>query len=216
MFGTQHLALFIVSGLLLNLTPGPDSIYIATRAAKQGFKAGSAAALGIGTGTLVHVCAAAFGLSALLAASSMAFTVVKLVGAAYLAWVGISLLRSRAAPAESADADRTLPRLADAPLGKIFWQGFWTNVLNPKVALFFLAFVPQFIDPASAHKAGAFLFLGVVFDINGMLYCHTLAFLAATASQRFQAGQRLAHWLNRSVGALFLFLAARLAFARQT
>ena len=213
MFGTQHLALFIVSGLLLNLTPGPDSIYIATRAAKQGFRAGSAAALGIGTGTLVHVCAAAFGLSALLAASSMAFTVVKLVGAAYLAWVGITLLRSRAP--STPGADRALPRLASAPLGTIFWQGFWTNVLNPKVALFFLAFVPQFIDPASANKAGAFLFLGVVFDLNGMLYCHALAFLAATASQRFQASQRIARWLDRGVGALFLFLAARLAFARQ-
>ncbi|QNM95626.1 LysE family translocator [Chitinimonas koreensis] len=208
MLGTHDLALFIASGLLLNITPGPDSLYIASRAASQGFRAGSAAALGIGAGTLVHVLAAAFGLSALLAASSMAFTAVKLAGAAYLVWIGLSLLRSRAAAADEP------ARLAAAPLATIFWQGFWTNVLNPKVALFFLAFVPQFIDPAAPSKALAFVFLGAVFDFNGMLWCHLLAFMAAGAGRRFKASARTAAWLNRGVGAVFLFLGIKLAFAR--
>lgn len=209
MFGTHDLALFILSGLLLNITPGPDSLYIATRAASQGFRAGSAAALGIGTGTLVHVCAAAFGLSALMAASSAAFAVVKLAGAAYLVWVGLGMLRARASV-----ANQTGSALPSATLSRIFWQGFWTNVLNPKVALFFLAFVPQFIDPMAANKPLAFVFLGVIFDFNGMLWCHTLALLAATASQRLQASRQVTDWLNRSVGALFLFLGVKLAFTR--
>lgn len=209
MFGTHDLALFVISGLLLNITPGPDSIYIASRAASQGFRAGSAAALGIGAGTLVHVLAAAFGLSALLATSATAFTVVKLIGAAYLVWMGIGLLRSKAAASGAA------PSLPAAPLAAIFWQGFLTNVLNPKVALFFLAFVPQFIDPAAPSKAWAFVFLGCVFNFNGMLWCHGLALLAAGAGRRFKASARVAQWLQRSIGALFLFLGVKLALARQ-
>jgi threonine/homoserine/homoserine lactone efflux protein len=209
MLGTHDLALFIASGILLNITPGPDSIYIASRAASGGFRAGSAAALGIGTGTFVHILAAAFGLSALMAASATAFTVVKLVGAAYLVWVGIGLLRSRGG------AGATLGTVPALPLKAIYWQGFWTNALNPKVALFFLAFVPQFIDPAAPTKALAFVFLGAVFNFNGMLYCHLLAFTAATASSRIKAGGALTDWLNRGVGALFLFIGVKLAFTHQ-
>ena len=209
MLGTHDLALFVASGILLNITPGPDSIYIASRAASGGFRAGSAAALGIGTGTFVHILAAAFGLSALMAASATAFTVVKLVGAAYLVWVGIGLLRSRSG---TGTALGSVPAL---PLKAIYWQGFWTNALNPKVALFFLAFVPQFIDPAAPTKALAFVFLGTLFNFNGMLYCHLLAFTAATASSRIKAGGALTDWLNRGVGALFLFIGVKLAFTHQ-
>ncbi|HEY9103915.1 LysE family translocator [Chitinimonas sp.] len=207
MLGTHNLALFIASGLLLR----PDSLFIASRAAGQGFRAGSAAALGIGAGTFVHILAAAFGLSALLATSAAAFTVVKLIGAAYLLWIGLQMLRSRPVVAST---DVPLAGQA-APLARIFWQGFWTNVLNPKVALFFLAFVPQFIAPEAPGKALAFLFLGTVFNFNGMLWCHLLAYSAATASRRFKASQRLVQWLNRSIGALFILLGARLALARQ-
>lgn len=209
MFGIHDLALFIVSGLLLNISPGPDSLYIASRAASQGFRAGSAAALGIGLGTFVHILAAAFGLSALLATSATAFTVIKLLGAAYLIWVGIGLLRSKAkTPGE-------LGTLQAAPLRSIFWQGFWTNVLNPKVALFFLAFVPQFITPDSPNKALAFLFLGAVFNFNGMLWCHGLALLASTASRKLKASGAVGQWLNRGIGALFLFLGIKLALSPQ-
>ncbi|GLR13753.1 lysine transporter LysE [Chitinimonas prasina] len=210
MFGTHDLWLFILSGLMLNIAPGPDSLYIASRAAGQGFRAGSAAALGIGLGTFVHIFAAALGLSAILATSATAFTVVKLIGAAYLIWVGISMLRSKATtPGE-------LSKLQAAPLSTIFWQGFWTNVLNPKVALFFLAFVPQFIDAAAPSKALAFIFLGAIFNFNGMLWCHTLAYTAAKVSSLIQPGTGITQWLNRSMGVLFLFLGIKLAFSRQT
>jgi threonine/homoserine/homoserine lactone efflux protein len=226
MFGTQNLTLFIISGLLLNIAPGPDSLLIMTRSATQGWRAGSAAALGIGTGTLVHVLAAALGLSAVLATSAAAFTVIKLLGAAYLLWVGAGMLLSRekkqaAKPAggEAAgsanDALPAAPVVARLPWRKIFVQGFFTNVLNPKVALFFLAFVPQFIAPDAEHKALAFVFLGCIFDANGMLWCHFLAVVTAGASRRMQLSQTLARWLNRAIGAVFVSLGIKLALSSQ-
>jgi threonine/homoserine/homoserine lactone efflux protein len=214
MFGIHDLPLFILSGLLLNITPGPDSLYIVGRSATQGWRAGATAAFGIGTGTLVHVFAAAFGLSAILATSVAAFTVVKMLGAAYLLYVGISLLISRAKPtAESADAP--MAAIAPASLKQIFSQGFLTNVLNPKVALFFLAFVPQFIDPAAHNKPLAFVLLGVIFDFNGMLWCNFLAWSAATASARLKGNAKLGNILNRACGCLFVGLGIKLVFAKQ-
>src|SRR5262249_1018178 len=133
MLGTHDLPLFILSGLLLNLTPGPDTLYIVGRSATQGWPAGTVAALGVGAGIFVHIGAAAAGLSALLAASSSAFTFVKLAGAAYLVYVGISLVRSPLPQAQK------MPALSMASLRTVFVQGFLTNVLNPKVALFFIA-----------------------------------------------------------------------------
>ncbi len=211
MLGIHDLPLFIVSGLLLNIAPGPDSVLIMTRSATQGWRAGSAAALGIGAGTCVHVLAAALGLSALLAASSWAFTLVKWVGAAYLVYVGLQMLLAR----RSAPATATHEAAAPAPLShrQIFAQGFLTNVLNPKVALFFLAFVPQFIAPDAPHKALAFVVLGAIFNVNGMLWCHFLALSTALASQRLRVGGALAQWLNRAIGALFLSFGLKLALS---
>jgi len=213
MAGTQHLWLFVVSGLLLNITPGPDSLFIMARSASQGWRAGLVACWGVGAGVFVHVFAAALGLSALLATSAMAFTVVKVVGAAYLVWIGIGMLRQR----QSADAAPVARDVAAAPRAiayrQIFRQGFLTNVLNPKVALFFLAFVPQFIAPDAASKPLAFLLLGAIFDFNGMLWCHALALFTAFASHKLQVGAAVARWLNRAIGALFVALGVRLALA---
>lgn len=207
MLGTHDLWLFIVSGLLLNVTPGADSLYIATRSVTQGVRAGIAAALGIGTGCCVHTLAAALGLSAILATSALAFSVVKFAGAAYLVYIGISLLRSRPTAVPDLRAMPPVPWLV------VFYQGFLTNVLNPKVALFFLAFMPQFIDPGATHKALAFLFLGAIFNINGTLWCLFLAWVTARAGA-LGIGRRAAAWLRRSVGAVFVLLGVRLAFAR--
>jgi threonine/homoserine/homoserine lactone efflux protein len=210
MAGTQHLWLFIVSGLLLNITPGPDSLFIMARSATQGWRAGFVACWGIGSGVFVHVFAAALGLSALLATSATAFTVVKIVGAAYLVWIGIGMLRQRGGAAETLVVDAA-PRAI--PYGAIFRQGFLTNVLNPKVALFFLAFVPQFIAPDAPSKPLAFIVLGVIFNINGMLWCHSLALFTAFASRRLKVGAALGRWLNRTMGAVFVALGAKLALA---
>lgn len=213
--GIHDLPLFIVSGLLLNIAPGPDSILIMTRSATQGWRAGSAAALGIGAGTCVHVLAAALGLSALLAASSWAFTLVKWVGAAYLVWIGLQMLLARCRRGGE-QAPAGVPAASTAlPLRKIFAQGFLTNVLNPKVALFFLAFVPQFIAPDAPHKALAFVVLGAIFNVNGMLWCHFLALSTALASTRLRLGGAVAQWLNRAIGALFLSFGLKLALSER-
>ncbi len=209
MAGTQHLWLFIVSGLLLNITPGPDSLFIMARSATQGWRAGFVACWGVGTGVFVHVFAAALGLSALLATSATAFSLVKVIGAAYLVWMGLGMLRSRAsatAPVEGAPG-RVIA------YGAIFRQGFLTNALNPKVALFFLAFVPQFIAPDAPSKPLAFIVLGAIFDINGMLWCHALALFTAFASSRLKVGAAVGTWFNRTMGAVFVALGAKLALA---
>lgn len=207
MFGTHDFFLFLVAGLMLNVTPGPDMIYVMGRSSMQGGRAGLAAALGIGAGCFVHILAGAVGLSALLAASATAFAVLKIVGAVYLCYVGISMaLSSRAAPTAN-DI-----QLAPAKVSAVFMQGFLTNTLNPKVALFFLAFVPQFISADAPQKWLAFLFLGTVFNLTGTLWNVFVAWAAARASSKLRQSALVA-WLNRCIGAFFVFLGIRLAFA---
>ncbi|WP_395699344.1 LysE family translocator [Aquabacterium sp.] len=208
--GIHDLPLFIGAGLLLNITPGADIALIAARTAALGFRGGAAAALGVGAGCMLHAAAAALGLSALLAGSATAFTVIRWVGAAYLVWLGFSMLRARA-QAGPADGTAVAPA-AGASFGRVFAQGFLTNALNPKVALFFLAFVPQFIEPQAPSKAVAFLVLGLVFNVNGTLVNVALAWLLAALRQRWRGGSgRLGLWLTRGAGALFVALGIRLA-----
>jgi threonine/homoserine/homoserine lactone efflux protein len=210
MFGTHDLALFILAGLLLNITPGPDMLYVIGRSAAQGRRAGFIAALGIGAGCFIHIFAAAIGLSALLVASATAFTILKVVGAAYLCYVGLSMLMTkdtRGAPQDT---------IARAPLVTVFSQGFLTNALNPKVALFFLAFLPQFIAVDVAQKTLAFLFLGTLFNVTGTLWNVFVAWAVATAAARASTRIRdssIVTWMTRSIGALFLVIGVRLAFS---
>jgi RhtB (resistance to homoserine/threonine) family protein len=208
MFGIHDLGGFVVAGLLLNIMPGPDSLLIMARSAAQGARAGCMAALGIGAGTFVHVFAAALGLSAILSTSAAAFTVVKYLGAAYILYLAFGMLRTKARDAVSA------PPLAPMPFTKIFAQGFLTNVLNPKVALFFLAFVPQFIHADAQYKAFAFIVLGFIFNVNGMLWCFALALFTARAKARMQISPRASLWLNRVTGGLFVWLGVKLAFSK--
>lgn len=207
MLGIQDFWLFIVSGLLLNVTPGPDTAYIVGRSVQLGWRGGAAAALGICTGCLVHVFAAAIGLSALLAASSFAFTVVKWAGAAYLCFIGVQLLLSRPGAMATTGA-----ATSDAvSLRQVFWQGALTNVLNPKVALFFLAFLPQFVAAEAPHKAAAFVLLGLIFIFNGMLWCLGVAAFAASAARSIRQSGRALTWINRALGGLFIYLGVRIA-----
>ncbi len=209
MFGTHDLWLFVVSGFVLNITPGPDNIYIAARSLQQGWRAGLVASLGIGCGVFVHVLAAALGLAALLAASATAFLLVKLVGAVYLLWLGIGLLRTKGGAQGESSTQLSLP------LWRVFRQGFISNALNPKVALFFLAFVPQFISHEADSKMLAFIFLGVIFDLNSMVWCAALAWFSAKAGRRLRQSQGWSRWLNRGVGGMFVLLGVRLALIEQ-
>jgi threonine/homoserine/homoserine lactone efflux protein len=212
MFGTQDLWLFIITGLALNILPGPDSLYIVGRSVSQGMRAGSLAALGIGAGTLVHILAAACGLSAILATSATAFTLVKLAGALYLLYLGVNMLLTRAKPTGEPGLQTQLPRLA---YRRIFAQGFVTNLLNPKVALFFLAFVPQFIALDAPNKALSFVFLGLVFNFNGMLWAHFLVWSSASIGQRVKTSSRFNLWLTRASGGLFGYFGIKLALSQQ-
>jgi threonine/homoserine/homoserine lactone efflux protein len=204
--GIHELWLFILSGLLLNVAPGPDTAYIIGRSLQLGWRGGAAAAIGIGCGCLVHVFGTAIGLSALLLASSAAFALVKLVGAAYLLLSGIQMLLSRPRPIADGTAQGD-----EISLRRVFWQGALTNVLNPKVALFFLAFLPQFVAVDSPHKNSAFLLLGLIFVFNGTLWCLGLAAFAAQAAGRIRESSGVVPWINRVLGGLFVYLGFRVA-----
>jgi RhtB (resistance to homoserine/threonine) family protein len=217
--GIQNIGLFILAGWALNLTPGPDVFYMITHALKSGWRAGAVAAAGITAGCFVHVAAATVGLSAIITASATAFTVIKWIGAAYLVYVGWNMLTSKAsavnhlANAAAPSGVQQVSAAVQANYRKIFMQGFYTNVLNPKVALFFLAFLPQFISPTAAQPWLAFLALGVLFNVNAIPVNLGYVTLAAWVSQRSAALQRGMHWLERAAGALFIGFGIKLAFS---
>ena len=206
MLGINELWLFVLSGLLLNVTPGPDTAYIIGRSIQLGWRGGAAAAIGICCGCLVHVFGAAIGLSALLMTSAAAFAVLKLAGAAYLLLTGVQMLLSRPGPV----AEMTVQN-EPIPLRRVFWQGALTNVLNPKVALFFLAFLPQFVAADSPHKTAAFLTLGLIFISTGTLWCLGLAAFASKAASRLRHSRRVITWINRVLGGMFVYLGIRVA-----
>src|SRR6202022_5656 len=208
MVGIHDFGLFLAAGILLNLTPGPDTVYILGRSIAQGRDAGVASALGICVGSIFHTCAAALGLSAILATSALAFGAIKLLGGAYLIFLGIKMTLHRR---KQLSLPSNFRRRSSAAA---FRQGVLTNVLNPKVALFFLAFLPQFIDPASNVKGLAFLILGVAFVTTGTIWCLLLAWFASAFSERLRTNETIPQWLNRTAGALFIFLGLRLATAK--
>lgn len=208
MFGITHFSFFVVAVLLLNATPGPDTAYIVGRSVGQGRGAGLMSALGISAGCCVHSLACAFGLTALLAASAAAFTVIKLVGAAYLVYLGVMLLLKRPA----ADLrDEAPPVPAARSLQALFRQGFWTNVLNPKVVLFFVSFFPQFVSAGSPHKTLAFLLLGGVFVLMSTVWNSGVAWLAGTITRRVGQRPGVRRWLDRVIGSAFVALGIKLA-----
>ena len=207
MFGIHDFALFLTTGILLNLVPGPDTVYILSRSIAHERRAGVASALGISVGSIFHTCAAALGLSAFLATSAWAFTAVKLAGAVYLIFLGVRALLER-------NHDLSVPaHFKQNGTAAAFRQGILTNILNPKVALFFLAFLPQFIDAATLSKTAAFLILGLTFVTTGTIWCLILAWFSSAFSARLRGNATVAVLLNRVVGSLFIFLGVRLALA---
>lgn len=212
MFGITHFEFFVAAVFLLNVTPGPDTAYIVGRSVAQGRGAGLMSALGISAGCCVHSLACAFGLTALLAASATAFTVIKFAGAIYLIYLGIRLIFVKPAAAAAVVGES---RAVGAPksLKQLFLQGFWTNVLNPKVVLFFVSFFPQFVTTGSDRKALAFLTLGAVFVVMSMLWNSFVAWIAGSVTQRFSGKPSVKRWLDRGVGSAFVGLGIKLATA---
>jgi threonine/homoserine/homoserine lactone efflux protein len=205
----QALLLFVVAGWLLNLTSGPDVLCIVGHGLRGGARAGAVAALGVACGCCVHVAVAAAGLGALLATSAMAFALVKWAGGAYLLWVGVRLLGAGGRDRPPRDGG------ADLPTGRLWmaWRrGFLTHALNPKVALFFLAFVSQFIPADAGSPARSFLWLGLLFSLNALPVNLGYAWRAASAARRLQGLRAAMRWLDRVAGTLFVGFGLRLAF----
>jgi threonine/homoserine/homoserine lactone efflux protein len=200
----HSLLLFVGAGLLLNLTPGPDLLYILGRSVSQGRAAGVLSALGIGAGCLVHVLGAGLGPSALLLALPRAYDAVRWAGAAYLVFLGVRALRSRHGALEVKD-------LAPVSARRVFFQGALTNVLNPKVALFFLAFLPQFADPARGPLGPQLLLLGAIFAVNGTAVCVVFALFASEVGAWLRTRYGASRLLDRLTGGLFIALGVRLA-----
>src|SRR5688572_2232962 len=195
MLGIHHYWLFIATAVILVITPGQDTFFILGRSLASGRAAGIAAALGITAGSIIHTFAAALGLSALLATSPYAFMAVKFAGAAYLIYIGVRALLSRASGLPGDDSRGKTGGGPDRQWSA-FRQGVLSNLLNPKVALFFLALMPQFIDAASTDKVAAFLVLGLTFVALGVVWCVVLAIAAAKLRGAFLRRPSMANVLN--------------------
>ena len=210
MFGIHDLPLFVAACVLLAITPGPDTTLVFAQTLRHGVRGGLVASLGVITGCLTHVTAASVGLSAILAASAHAFNVVKWAGAAYLAFIGLRTIIA----AGRASAARTAPP-ETLRTSSVFWTGFLTNVLNPKVAVFFLAFLPQFVAGDAAYAPLGFALLGLIFIVVGFIWLVAVAFVAARSAAALGGRGRLKVWLERALGGAFIALAAKLALAER-
>jgi len=211
--GTHSLGVFAATVFVVNATPGVDMMLTLTQTLRHGIAGGLAAALGVIAGCVVHTLLAAFGLAALLAASATAFGFVKWAGAAYLVWLAIGMLRASAAAGDPAVATALEAAASPGPW-RLFRQGVLTNVLNPKIAIFFLALLPQFIDADAADKLLAFLFLGAWFIVQGGLFLAAFVFLVAPL-RRWRASPAWRRGLSATGAGIFLWLAAHLALVER-
>lgn len=204
-YSTAHWITFFTAAILLNLSPGPDMVFIISQTSKKGTRSGFTAVLGIWLGTFVHVIFAALGLSAILMTSATAFSTVKWVGAAYLVWLGIQSLRSKGTSLQSNDQAPTLN------LTKTFRQGIFVSLLNPKVAVFFLAFLPQFVEP-QAGVVGAQLFLhgSLIIVVAGFIEI-PIVLMSSQLTNYLRNHPKVSQWMDRGLGALFIALGVKLA-----
>jgi threonine/homoserine/homoserine lactone efflux protein len=209
MLGIHDFSFYILACILLNITPGQDTMYIVGRSVSQGKRAGVLSVMGIMTGVLVHTLLAALGLSVILATSAMAFAIVKYAGALYLIWLGLGFLLRRNGTSMHADSPAIATRA-----WKIYRQGVLTNVLNPKVALFFLSFLPQFVSARTEVVFVPFLVLGLVFFTTGSIWCIFLVYGSTWLSRCFRRRASAGGVLKKLTGLLFIGLGVRLAFAR--
>jgi RhtB (resistance to homoserine/threonine) family protein len=210
MFGIENYLGFIAAGIALNLVPGADTMYILARSISYGRKAGVYSVFGISTGILIHTTFSSLGLTIILAKSATAFAIVKYLGVAYLMFLGIKMLIDK----KSTFKDNT--RKEEQPdLKKFYGQGVMTNVLNPKVSLFFLAFLPQFINPDYVTGALPFMILGVTFMTTGTLWCLFLAYAASLISKTLMANARIGVMMQKISGLIFIGLGIKLFTQKQ-
>jgi len=210
MFGIVNFEAFLLAGVLLNITPGTDTMYILGRSMSLGKKAGILSALGIASGALVHCVFAALGLSLILTKSALAFEVVKYLGTAYLIFLGTKMLISR-----SNEKFELSKKQENINYRNIYISGIFTNALNPKVALFFLAFLPQFINPCYAQNALPFLILGLTFVITGTIWCLMLAVFSSKLSSQISKNYKIKKRLDKITGVVCITLGIKLALSKR-
>ncbi|MCW3116057.1 MAG: LysE family translocator [Chitinophagaceae bacterium] len=204
---THSFWLFALASLMLNITPGNDMLYVIARSTGQGIKAGIVSSLGVMVGCMVHIMAAVAGLSAIIAQSAPAFNIVKYTGAAYLIYLGVRSLNSKK---RLFHINVDIQKLS---YKKLFWQGIVTNALNPKVALFFLAFLPQFLDMKSGNTQWQILFLGTWFDVSGTVVNILVAFLFGKIGNWLTHSARFVQWQKRITGAILIGLGIKVALS---
>lgn len=205
MYGIENYLGFIIAGIVLNLTPGVDTMYILTRSITQGRRAGIYSVLGISSGGLIHTILAAFGLSIILAESAFVFSIIKYIGVAYLFYLGIKMLIGK-----NSLLDNKIKNIETIDLFKIYRQGLLTNVLNPKVALFFLSLLPQFINPTYVNGAIPFLILGVTFIATGTIWCLILVYSASFITKTLRDNNKIGKIMQKISGVIFIGLGIKL------
>jgi RhtB (resistance to homoserine/threonine) family protein len=211
MTGILHFETFLLTGILLNITPGNDTIFILSRSIAQGRRAGIVSALGIGTGTLVHTLLAAFGLSIIISESILLFNIIKYAGAAYIIYIGLKMLFGKSQLNTDISASDE-----SANYFKIYRDGIITNVLNPKVALFFIAFLPQFIDPGLKNTILPFLTLGLTFITTGTIWCLILAVFASALFIKLKGNKRISDYINKFCGITLIGLGIKVALTKRS
>ena len=205
MYGIENYWGYVLAGFILNLTPGADTMYILTRSISQGRRAGVYSVLGITSGTILHTTFAAFGLSIILAKSALAFNIIKYIGIAYLVYLGIKMIAEK-----SNLFDNRRQLIGNTDLFKIYRQGFFTNLLNPKVALFFLSFLPQFINTQNATGPIPFLILGATFMTTGTIWCLVLAHSASFITKTLRDNDRIGKIMQKVSGLIFIGIGVKI------
>jgi threonine/homoserine/homoserine lactone efflux protein len=207
--GITNYTTFIIASFIFIISPGIDTIFILNKSVSQGHKAGVYAVLGITTGVLVHTTLAAFGLSLIVARSAVAFSIIKYMGAAYLVYLGVTKLLSN----ESIVKQNSHTQLIS--LKKTYLSAVLTDVLNPKVAIFFLAFFPQFVQQAHIHNAMPFIILGASYAVMGLLWLLILTYFAGTFSTRLKTNPAIGNWLNKFSAVAFVLMGIKVALTKK-
>lgn len=202
MYGIINYEVFLLTGILLNLIPGADTMYIVGRSISQGRKAGVYSVFGIITGSLVHTLLVAFGLSIILTKSIVLFNTIKVIGVIYLVYLGIKMILDKTNVAFQASSNKLNIR-------KIYLQGFLTSLTNPKVSLFFIAFLPQFID-TKASGPMPFIILGLTFTVTGLLWCLFIAYFSSYVTKKLRGNQKIGMILNKITGLIFIGMGLKL------
>lgn len=207
MIPANDFLIFALATLVLNITPGNDMLYVATRSTSQGIKAGIVSALGVAGGCVVHLLAAVIGLSAIIASSALAFDIIKYAGAVYLVYLGVRSILNRQ------NKFSIRGKVEEKSLPRVFWQGVLTNVLNPKVALFFLAFLPQFVHPDKGNASLQILLLGLWFNFSGTVVNCSVALLFGKLGNWLADKHTFIQWQNKVTGLLLIGLGIKVGLS---